>query len=56
MSSAVAHRMYFAVLAWCSEIPAERMSVSKNLTASATCSIRLANDARINATRSRPSN
>ena len=36
--------MYFAVLACCSEIPADRISVSKNFTASATCSIRLAND------------
>ena len=54
MSSAVAHRMYFALVACCSEIPADRMSFSKNLIASATCSIRPANDARRRATRRRP--
>ena len=31
MSSAVAQRMYFAVLAWCSEMPAERMSLLEEL-------------------------
>src|SRR3954451_18488009 len=36
-------------------MPAERMSFSKNLMASATCSIKLANDARMSATRKRPS-
>ena len=44
----------FCVVACCSEIPADRISFSKNLIASATCSIRLANDARRRATRRRP--